>query len=205
MGKGTGLGLSIVYGIVKQSGGYIWAYSEPGLGTTFKLYFPVTASTMGVAPPKMAVAERPNGETILVVEDDAAIRANVRECVQHLGYSALEAPSGAAALRLCEQLHGKVDLVMTDLVMPGMSGLELAEQLTQRFPAVGLLFTSGYSEDGVARRGLLREGTVFLEKPYTVADLANAVQRALSERTEPIAPISVAESDPVARTAGSPC
>jgi len=205
MGKGTGLGLSIVYGIVKQSGGYIWAYSEPGLGTTFKLYFPVTAATVGVAPPKTEVAERPNGETILIVEDDAAIRANVRDCVQHLGYTALEAPSGAAALRLCEQLHGKVDLVMTDLVMPGMSGLDLAQQLTQRFPAVGLLFTSGYSEDGVARRGLLRDGTVFLEKPYTVADLARAVQCALSERPGPIASISVAETDPVVQTASSPC
>jgi len=208
MGKGTGLGLSIVYGIVKQSGGYIWVYSELGLGTTFKLYFPVTASSVGVAPPKVEVAERPNGETILIVEDDVAIRANVRNCVQHLGYTALEASSGAAALRLCEQLHGNVDLVMTDLVMtdlvmPGMSGLELAQQLTQRFPAVALLFTSGYSEDGVARRGLLRDATVFLEKPYTVADLAHAVQRALSER--PVASIPVAESDPVARSAGSRC
>jgi len=109
----------------------------------------------------MEVAERPNGESILIVEDDVAIRANVRDCVQHLGYTALEASSGAAALRLCEQLHGNVDLVMTDLVMPGMSGLELAQQLTQRFPAVALLFTSGYSEDGVARRGLLRDATVF--------------------------------------------
>ena len=208
MGKGTGLGLSIVYGIVKQSGGYIWVYSELGLGTTFKLYFPVTASSVGVAPPKVEVAERPNGETILIVEDDVAIRANVRNCVQHLGYTALEASSGAAALRLCEQLHGNVDLVMTDLVMtdlvmPGMSGLELAQQLTQRFPAVALLFTSGYSEDGVARRGLLRDATVFLEKPYTVADLAHAVQRALSER--PVASTPVAESDPVARSAGSRC
>ena len=151
----------------------------------------------------MEVAERPNGETILIVEDDVAIRANVRDCVQHLGYTALEASSGAAALRLCEQLHGNVDLVMTDLVMPGMSGLELAQQLTQRFPAVASLFTSGYSEDGVARRGLLRDATVFLEKPYTVADLAHAVQRALSER--PVASIPVAESDPVARSAGSRC
>jgi len=95
--------------------------------------------------------------------------------------------------------------VMTDLVMPGMSGLELAQQLNPRFPAVGLLLTSGYSEDGVARRGLLREGTVFLEKPYSVADLARAVQRALNERPEPIAPNSIAELHPSVQTARSIC
>lgn len=205
MGKGTGLGLSIVYGIVKQSGGYIWVYSEPGLGTTFKLYFPVTASTVGLAPPKMAATERPNGESILIVEDDAAIRANVRDCVQHLGYTALEAASGMAALALCEQLQGKVDLVMTDLVMPGMSGLELAQQLTQRFPEVRLLFTSGYSEDGVTRRGLLQDGTGFLEKPYTVAELGKAVQSGLNARHKPAARIADTALKPVERSAGPPC
>jgi len=182
MGKGTGLGLAIVYGIVKQSGGYIWAYSEPGMGTTFKLYFPVTNATVGLAQPRMDVAEPPNGETILIVEDDAAIRANLRDCLQHLGYKALEAASGAEAVALCEQVEGKVDVVMTDLVLPGMSGRETATRIARRFPGIQLLYTSGYTEDGAARRELLHEGVVFLEKPYTVGDLTRAVQRALSAR-----------------------
>jgi len=179
MGKGTGLGLSIVYGIVKQSGGYIWVYSEPGMGTTFKLYFPVTRAAVGQTAPKVVGSEQPNGETILVVEDDTAIRANVRNCVQHLGYRALEAESGETALELCEQMKGEIDLVLTDLVMPGIDGYELARQLSDRFPHIQIVFTSGYSEDSAARRELLGDENVFLEKPYTVADLARVVQRAM--------------------------
>jgi CheY-like chemotaxis protein len=114
------------------------------------------------------------------VEDDAAIRANVRDCLQQLGYTALESGSGEDALQLCEQHHGSIDLVMTDLVMPGMSGHETAQRMSERFPGTRLLYTSGYSEDGAARRELLHEGAAFLEKPYTVADLARAVQRALT-------------------------
>jgi len=188
MGKGTGLGLSIVYGIVKQSGGYIWVYSEPGLGTTFKLYFPVTYSKSGLVPLRTDGAERPNGETILIVEDDSAIRANVRDCLQHLGYAALEAASGEAALELCGQHQGKIDLLMTDLVMPGMSGHQTAQKLSKRYPGIRLLFTSGYTEDGAARRELLQEGTAFLEKPYTVADLARTVQWALRARRQHLEP-----------------
>jgi two-component system, cell cycle sensor histidine kinase and response regulator CckA len=182
MGKGTGLGLAIVYGIVKQSGGYIWVYSEPGLGTTFKLYFPVTRSTVESEPQTTTVADRPDGETILVVEDDGAIRANVGDCLKNLGYTVLEAASGEAALEVCESHGGKVDLMMTDLVMSGMSGLETAARISKRYPAVRLMYTSGYTDDGAARRELLQEGTVFLEKPYTVADLARAVQRSLLPR-----------------------
>jgi signal transduction histidine kinase/CheY-like chemotaxis protein len=178
-GKGTGLGLAIVYGIVKQSGGYIWVYSEPGLGTTFKLYFPVTQSSQVRTPATSGFANQPHNETILVVEDDADIRTNVCNCLRHLGYHALEASSGEKALALCEQIDGKVDLIMTDLVMPGISGYDMAELLTHRFPEVQLLYTSGYTEDSATRRALLREGTAFLEKPYTVADLAKAVQHAL--------------------------
>ncbi len=182
MGKGTGLGLSIVYGIVKQSGGYIWVYSEAELGTTFKLYFPVTHLSVGANPQRRDMGERPNGETILVVEDDRAIRANVCDCLQHLGYKVLDADSGEAALEICRQVKGKVDLVFTDLVMPGMSGYEMAQELTRRFPAVGVLYTSGYTEDGATRLGLLQEETIFLEKPYTVTDLVRAVKFGLNAR-----------------------
>jgi PAS domain S-box-containing protein len=180
MGKGTGLGLSIVYGIVKQSGGYIWVYSELGLGTTFKIYFPVTRAAIGRAQSRAGVPDVPSGETILVVEDDAAIRANVRDCLHHLGYRVVEAEDGRAALEKCEELKGKVDLLMTDLVMPGISGREIAATLSQKFPSLRILYTSGYTEDGAARRELLEESTVFLEKPYTVAELGTAVQLALS-------------------------
>jgi signal transduction histidine kinase/CheY-like chemotaxis protein len=178
-GKGTGLGLAIVYGIVKQSGGYIWVYSEGGQGATFKLYFPATESSVAQGPRTTDIANQPRGETILVVDDDAAIRTNVRDCLRHLSYDALEASSGEEALGICEQMHGKVDLIMMDLVMPGMNGHEAALVLSRRFPYVRFLFTSGYTEDSATRRELLREGTAFLEKPYTVADLARAVQRAL--------------------------
>lgn len=184
LGKGTGLGLAIVYGIVKQSGGYIWAYSEPGLGTTFKLYFPITQSEAAVSLPRRDIAGHPSGETVLIVEDDAAIRVNVRDCLQSLGYTALEASGGEAALELCEQKRGAIHLVMTDLVMPGMSGHEMAQKLSQRFPEIRLLYTSGYTEDGAARQELLQEGTAFLGKPYTVADLARAVQRAMTVRRD---------------------
>ena len=130
----------------------------------------------------MTLAERPGGETVLVVEDDAAIRGNLRDCLRHLGYTVLEAATGEAALLVCENHQGHVDLVMTDLVMPGMSGRETAAQLAQRYPAIRVMYTSGYTDDGAARRELLEEGTIFLEKPYTVADLARAVQRALFPR-----------------------
>src|SRR5271165_3039582 len=181
-GKGTGLGLSIVYGIVKQSGGYIWAYSEPGLGTTFKLYFPVTAATVGVAPPKTEVAERPNGETILIVEDEAMIRSNVHECLKQLGYAVLEAETGEFALKLCDENRSKIDLVLTDLVMPGMGGHELAGELARRHPQVKMLFMSGYTEDSAARRDILLKGGAFLQKPFSVGDLSSAVQQALALR-----------------------
>ena len=126
VGKGTGLGLSIVYGIVKQSGGYIWVYSEPGHGTTFKLYFPASTAALEGPVVRNQATFRPDGQVVLVVEDEAMIRSNVRECLQQLGYEVLEAESGEIAVKLCEQRRGKIDLVLTDLVMPGMSGHELA-------------------------------------------------------------------------------
>ena len=183
VGKGTGLGLSIVYGIVKQSGGYIWVYSEVGRGTTFKLYFPATGSAPGQVALRADMAGQPDGQAILVVEDDAAIRENVRECLQNLGYTAMEANSAEAALQVCEQFDGKIDLVITDLVMPGTGGPELARILSERFPCVRVLFTSGYTENGAMLNALLRAGNSFLAKPYTVAALAAAVQKALAKRS----------------------
>jgi PAS domain S-box-containing protein len=182
VGKGTGLGLSIVYGIVKQSGGYIWVYSEPGHGTTFKLYFPATTAALESTVLRAETTTRPAGQTVLVVEDEAIIRSNVRECLQQLGYRVLEAENGEFALRLCDENGSRIDLVLTDLVMPGMGGHELAHKLAQRHPEVKMLFMSGYTEDSAARRDILLKGDAFLQKPFSVGDLSNAVQQALALR-----------------------
>ena len=179
IGKGTGLGLSIVYGIVKQSGGYIWVYSEPGHGTTFKLYFPATKSlverSLLRAEPSVCIS----GQVLLVVEDDAVIRAHVRECLQQLGYRVLDAESGTAALQICEELEGQIDLVLTDLVMAGQSGHELANSLAERYPKIRVLFMSGYTEDSASRRDILLRGSPFLQKPFSVAELAKAVRESI--------------------------
>ncbi len=182
IGKGTGLGLSIVYGIVKQSGGYIWVYSEPGHGTSFKIYFPTTTAALESLVPRGGISFQPAGQSILVVEDEATIRSNVRECLQQLGYQVLEAENGELALDLCKAHRGKIDLVLTDLVMPGMSGHELAGQLAQNHSEVKMLFMSGYTEDSAARRDILLRGSAFLQKPFSVGDLSNAVQQALAGR-----------------------
>jgi two-component system cell cycle sensor histidine kinase/response regulator CckA len=183
MGQGTGLGLSIVYGIVKQSGGFIWVYSEPGQGTTFKLYFPTTDAALEVLPWRTDVAGRATGQTVLVVEDESAIRGNVRDCLQQLGYAVLEAENGEAALEICQQKQGKIDLVITDLIMPGIGGQVLARQLSELYPNVRVLFTSGYTEGTVAQREMLQEGSSFLPKPYSVADLSSAIHRILALRS----------------------
>ncbi len=186
VGKGTGLGLSIVYGIVKQSGGYVWVYSEPGHGTTFKLYFPTIAAPLEHPVARSETFSGPGGQTILVIEDEATIRGNVRECLQQLGYRVLEAENGEAALLTCDDVAGKLDLVLTDLVMPGMGGYQLAVELTHRYPEVRVLFMSGYTEDSAARRDILLKGSAFLQKPFSVADLSNAVHQVLAVRAIPV-------------------
>jgi CheY-like chemotaxis protein len=179
VGKGTGLGLSIVYGIVKQSGGYVWVYSEPGHGTSFKLYFPITNAQpeMTIEPERLVLPA--SEHRVLVVEDEAEIRQNLRECLKQLGYQVLEAVDGVDALEVVEQRRGEVDLVLTDLVMPRMGGHELAMKLALTYPSIRTLFMSGYTEDNAARREILSKGSAFLNKPFSVADLSAAVHRAL--------------------------
>jgi len=178
-GKGTGLGLATVYGIVTQSGGYIWVYSEPGHGTTFKIYLPRVDESSPAAHAEQ-VARVPKGtETILVVEDEEALREITREILTGQGYTVIEAPSGAAALKLAEQHTGPIHLLLTDVVMPGMSGRELAQNLAARQPAMKLLFMSGYTDDAIVRHGVLEEGTAFIQKPFTLASLTTRVRDVL--------------------------
>ncbi len=172
LGKGTGLGLSIVYGIVKQSGGYVWVYSEAGQGTTFKLYFPITESAPQSEPERVEPQAVSGGKTVLVVEDEAQIRQNLCECLQQLGCHVVEAVDGVEALERFQEHQGRIDLVLTDLVMPRMSGHELWTQLVRLDPQLSFLFMSGYTEDSALRREILSQQNAFLNKPFSVADLS---------------------------------
>ena len=182
-GKGTGLGLSTVYGIVKQSGGSIWVSSEPGKGTTFTLYFPAVEGEIveRVSGPSRVLAPTGGSETILVVEDEDAIRQVAIRVLAMQGYTVLQAESGEAALEVLAA-HGKpIDLLLTDMVMPGMTGPELAGKLREIQPRVRVLFTSGYSADAVARQFGLTDAWAFISKPYGLAELTREVRRVLDE------------------------
>jgi PAS domain S-box-containing protein len=179
VGKGTGLGLSIVYGIVKQSGGYIWVYSELGHGTTFKVYLPTSTKPLEQPVQRAETSGRAQGQLLLVVEDELSIRNNVRDCLQQLGYKVLEAQDGKAALEVCHE-HPDIQVVLTDLVMPRMGGYPLANELAERHPGMRVLFMSGYTEDTATRHDILLKGSPFLQKPFSVADLAQSVQQILA-------------------------
>jgi PAS domain S-box-containing protein len=179
-GKGTGLGLSTVYGIVKQSGGYIWCYSEPAEGTTFKIYLPrVNEETEQPRGDGARSAARRGSETILLVEDDDAVRSISRRILTQHGYSVIEAGNGVEGLRLVGLATEPIDLVLTDMVMPEMNGKELSRQLRQQYPEVRILFMSGYTEDAALNQSFLEPGTAFIEKPFEPAALANKVRQVL--------------------------
>jgi two-component system, cell cycle sensor histidine kinase and response regulator CckA len=181
VGHGTGLGLSTVYGIVKQSHGHVWVYSEPGVGTTFKIYLPRAVGVEQDAVEEVATPRARTG-TILLAEDDVAVRGLARRTLERAGYAVLEAERPEAALTLMEQHAGTVDLLLTDMIMPSMSGGELADLVRRIAPDLPTIFMSGYTEEVVLTRGMLYETDTFLEKPFSPDSLVRCVSRVLGAR-----------------------
>jgi PAS domain S-box-containing protein len=180
-GKGSGLGLSTVFGIVKQSGGHIWVYSEPGKGTAFKIYLPRTEDSVPERTRPNPSTQPPlrGSETILLVEDEDQVRALARNILRRSGYQVIDARNADEALLLCERFSGHIHLLATDLVMPKMSGRELAEKLAPVRPDMRVLFMSGYTDDVVVRDGSLELGVAFLQKPITPETLTRKVREVL--------------------------
>jgi CheY-like chemotaxis protein len=183
VGKGTGLGLSMVYGFVKQSGGHIAIKSELGVGTTITIYLPQSMTAVEPAPPgaEESIERGDRSETILVVEDDEDVRTYTVEILRELGYRVVEAPDGRTALGTLKSGAPPIDLLLTDVVMPEMSGSELAEQARLLQPSLKILYTSGYTRDAIVRDGRLEPGLDLLPKPFTYVSLAAKV-RALLDR-----------------------
>lgn len=185
-GKGTGLGLATVYGIVKQSGGYVWVYSEPGRGTSFKIYLPriEEQQTGNVRDRKPDFRSLPRGsETVLLVEDEKGVRELAREYLEMSGYNVLEAENGHTALELVGMHAGQIHLLMTDVVMPGISGRELAERVTVIRPGIKVLYMSGYTDQAVVHHGILEGDATLLQKPFTLATLAAKLREILTLET----------------------
>ena len=181
--KGTGLGLATVYGIVQQHQGWVGVYSEEGKGTTFRVYLPVIRDLQIIEKHPVAEEVCRGTETILLVEDDIAVCALSRNMLERCGYKVVEANSGAAALEVWEKFQGQIDLVLTDMVMPGgMTGIELVRRLRVKRPGLSFIYTSGYNADIVGKDFTLLEGVSFLQKPYPLQKLAQTVRTALDHR-----------------------
>jgi len=178
-GKGTGLGLSTVYGIVKQTGGYVMVQSEIGRGTTFHIYLPLVEEA--AEKHQVSVPDKASGgtETVLLVEDEESVRQLVRDTLSAKGYRVVEAENGEAGIAAAELHKGKIDLIITDVVMPGMGGRELVKQLTHTRPGIKVLYLSGYTEDAIVSDGSIEKGTAFLQKPFTLQNLSRKVREVL--------------------------
>jgi CheY-like chemotaxis protein len=192
-GKGTGLGLAMVYGIVKQSEGHVAVTSAPGRGSTFQVYLPLAEETGRLAKSNQGAAGMPRGtETILLAEDEEAVRALTRRVLQSCGYTLLEAADGVEALRVAAEHGGRIDLLVSDVVMPRMGGRELAERLHGLHPAARVLFLSGYTDDAVVRHGVQEDQVAFLQKPFTPPALAMKVREVLDSAPGARAPVRAA-------------
>ncbi len=182
-GKGTGLGLSTVYGIVKQSEGNIWIYSEPGHGTTFKIYLPQAEELLEEVKEKVVGEELPCGsETVLVVEDEEEVRKVAARILRGQGYKVLEASNGADTLMICKEQKERFHLILTDVVMPQMSGRQLVEQLRQVYQNFKVLYMSGYTDNTIVHHGVLERGINYIQKPFTVGALACKVREVLDNK-----------------------
>ncbi len=180
IGKGTGLGLSTVYGIVKQNNGFIWVYSEPGKGTTFKIYLPkVKEGTEPEEKERTPVSDLNGSETVFIVEDNDSLRNLTRKILERYEYSVLEAENGADALRVSEEYEGQIDLMLTDVVMPKISGKETAKLLQPLYPQMKVIYMSGYTDNAIVNCGVLKPGLNFIEKPFSPEDLACKVREVL--------------------------
>jgi CheY-like chemotaxis protein len=180
-GKGTGLGLATVYGIVKQAGGFVWAYSDVGRGTAFKIYLPRVEEA--ASPPEAPETQtaRKASETILLVEDEASLRAMTREILEEHGYRVVEAAAGSEAIEIGHRHPDPIHLLVTDVVMPGMNGRQVADAMLAARPGLRVLYMSGYTDDVIAHRGVLDQGTLFLSKPFSAQALLRRVRQALGE------------------------
>jgi two-component system cell cycle sensor histidine kinase/response regulator CckA len=183
-GKGTGLGLATVYGIVKQSGGYIWVYSEIGIGTTFKIYLPrIEEDEIGLGAgddEDLLVAPR-GSEVVMLVEDEKGVRELTREYLETSGYTVLDACDGASALELAREHKGPIHALITDVVMPGLSGRDLGMQIAKMRPGIKVMYMSGYTDQSMFRSGILDKGAELLQKPFGMATLASKLREVLSD------------------------
>lgn len=185
--RGTGLGLSTVYGIIRQSGGNIWVYSEVGGGTTFKIFLPrdISVSTATPIKPSLAPVRTRGTETILVAEDEVALNSIVRRALESAGYKVIAATNGEEALRVSSQYPGEIHLLLTDVVMPKLNGKTLAEQIITRRPLLRIVFMSGYTDEAIVHHGVLNAGVHFLVKPFTAGDLTRKVREVLDRECIP--------------------
>jgi CheY-like chemotaxis protein len=185
LGKGTGLGLSTVYGIVKQSGGNIWAYSVLGKGTTFKVYLPCADGPAEPAISQVVVSTMGGSESILLVEDDELVRKLAQEVLGRKGYRVISTGMIEEALQIAESRQSPIHLVLTDVVMPGMSGSELVTRIQLLRPEVKVLFMSGYADHAIVHHGVIEAGMFFLQKPFTPALLTQKVREVLESPSRP--------------------